>query len=167
MSAQLTFSLTFTYISFLYVEKRYIFYPQCSFGYISFCYLGIVIFRIQEYFSTLIVDILHKDVTMTGRTYLWDTAITYLIRKPLYGYGIAAKMIERHGTMYSTHNLVLQILIAGGIVPILLFLSMYFVSCARLKRSRTVIKNVVIVSIFIYLTALLTEATMNTAYLYI
>ena len=40
----------------------------------------VVFLRLQNVFSFLIVDLLHKDLTFTGRTNIWDKAIDYIVK---------------------------------------------------------------------------------------
>ena len=130
-------------------------------------YLGVVVFRIQDVFSGLIVNVLHKDITFTGRTYLWDMAMAYIIEKPYWGYGITEKFLTmKSGISYSPHNLILQILLTGGFLSLGLFLILYCVSARKLVRKHYTFSSLISVAFFAYLIASLTEATMNTQYLY-
>lgn len=130
-------------------------------------YCAIVVFRLQNLFSGLIVDVLHKDITFTGRTDLWDMAMLYISRKPYTGYGITAKFLTmKSGISYSPHNLILQILLAGGALSLTMFTLMYIVAVKKLKPQKYKYSCLLAFSIFCYLIASLTESTMNTQYLY-
>lgn len=132
-----------------------------------FIYLGIVILRIQELFSGFIVDVLHKDISFTGRTDLWDMAMAYIAKSPLWGYGVTERFLTMSsGISYSPHNLVLQIILTGGVVSLSFFLLMYFISTRKLIQKDYFYSNLISVAIFSYLIASLTESTMNTQYLY-
>lgn len=50
-------------------------------------FVFIVILRFQNYFEFLIVDILHKDLTFTLRTFIWDDAILSIKENYLLGIG--------------------------------------------------------------------------------
>lgn len=157
------------YLLFIQGRKadRFLNFGKLTVAYI-FIYFGLVIFRVQDNFSWLIEDILHKDVTLTGRTYLWDSALLYISQRPWTGYGISEiGMIERHGSYYSPHNLILQILISGGIVALILFLSVYMYSGIKMMKNGKVCRNLISAALFIYLFVSLTEATLNTQYLYL
>ena len=41
-------------------------------------FFAIIIFRVQEIFEYLIVDILDRNLDFTNRTYIWDTALNYI-----------------------------------------------------------------------------------------
>lgn len=84
-------------------------------------FLFIVVLHLQDMFSFIIVGVLQKDVTFTGRTILWDAAMLNIAKSPLWGYGlenlqtIAAKLYSY--TEYdSCHNLYLDVLYQNGII---------------------------------------------------
>ena len=83
----------------------------------------IVIFRLQEYFSFIIVDILKKDLTFTHRTDLWDAGLAAFRQKPLTGYGVVTGEISNEliGQIHC-HNYYLQILFESGITGMVLFI---------------------------------------------
>jgi len=58
---------------FLFIKKRITIKKITYLSLIIF--LSLVFFRIQNIFEFLIVDILHKDLTITGRIYIWDRCI--------------------------------------------------------------------------------------------
>lgn len=74
----------------------------------------------------IVVDILHKDLTFTYRTYMWEAGINLFLKSPLWGWGYPDADWYR-GNMESLaigpHNFLLSILINGGVL--LLFLYMY------------------------------------------
>ena len=130
-------------------------------------YIGVVFLRVQDIFSGLIIGVLGKDLTFSGRTYLWDSALLLIGKKPWIGYGITeTSMIERHGSFYSPHNLVLQIILAGGIVAFTIFVLLFVIVRKKLNDNKNGYSNLIAVSIFIYLLTSMTEATMNSPYLY-
>ena len=46
--------------------------------------------EINDAIATFMRDVLHKDPTLTGRTYLWERADDLISRRPLLGYGFQA-----------------------------------------------------------------------------
>ena len=101
----------------------------------TYCiYLGItfaiVVCRVQNIFSFLIVDILGKDLTFTGRTKDWDLAFSLISNKFFIGHGIMNQETEKMilGDVY-THNAVVEQFFRGGIIAFLIFvIGIYFVS---------------------------------------
>ena len=85
----------------------------------------IVFFDIQYYFSYIIVDLLHRSLTLTERTVIWNEAIEYIKMSPLFGYGIESGLTvaEKIGASH-THNYYLYLFFTGGIVNFLIVFSM-------------------------------------------
>lgn len=95
--------------------------------------IAIVVCRIQNLFSFIIVDMLGKDLTFTGRTKDWDLAFALIPKKMLFGYGIMDQSTEKIilGDVY-THNAVLEQLFRGGVTALLIFVAVvYFISIAN------------------------------------
>lgn len=85
-------------------------------------YIGIVFFRIQEYFNDLFILVFNKDASLTGRTNLWDYAIMYIKESPIIGYGIRENsIINFYGRSYTSHNFALELLLSGGIIQLIVF----------------------------------------------
>ena len=91
-------------------------------------FLAIVIFRIQNIFSFLIVDILHKSLTLSDRTYIWDAAIGSILSHPILGTGITDSLSGNVHLKLSylvkdifAHDLYLDYLLMGGIPALCIF----------------------------------------------
>lgn len=95
--------------------------------------MGVVVFRIHEYFGFLIEGILHKSITLTSRTYIWDTALELIKQSPVWGYGVANNgnvfhvVAERINApnidaWYSGHNQYIQALYEGGFIFLIIVL---------------------------------------------
>lgn len=70
-----------------------------------------------------------KDITLSGRTNIWQSAIFTALKKPFLGHGITIENIVYYATMRdyrSAHDEYLQIILNGGILGLLSF-------CAMLK----------------------------------
>lgn len=94
---------------------------------------AIVVCRVQNIFSFIIVDVLGKDLTFTGRTRDWDLAFELIPKKFMFGYGILDQITEKKilGDVF-THNAVLEQLFRGGIISLLVFAaSIYFIAKAN------------------------------------
>lgn len=93
---------------------------------------AIVIFQVQEYFAWFLVDILHKDLSFTGRVDIWNMALEAIAKRPIFGYGLKLEMFYID-TLYTTnapvqtHCEYLQILVYGGILLMAAFLLMLFI----------------------------------------
>lgn len=100
----------------------------------------LMIFVIQnlDIFRVLIVDILHKDMTFTGRITIWNAALYLIAKKPFLGYGVAdvaTNMARLHGVGH-THNYFLQIAYEGGIVSLICYAVIILMICKKLYEAR-------------------------------
>jgi len=138
------------------------------FGIISF--FIIVVFRLQSLFSFFIVGVLGKDVSLSNRIYIWDIAYSKILQRPLLGWGNNSKgwIIEYNWYNYYAHNLVLDILIQGGIITML---GMYFIlnhSRVSLSRQRDkYLESLLSCCILSIFTMNITESQFTSAYFYI
>ncbi|MBQ7170560.1 MAG: O-antigen ligase family protein [Synergistaceae bacterium] len=83
--------------------------------------LSITVMRIQYLFEDFIVNTLHKSVTFTGRTMLWDAALNTFSKSPIFGIGI--KSDEKIGEILygfnHAHNEILDSLFRTGLLGML------------------------------------------------
>lgn len=128
--------------------------------------ISIVILRLQYLLEFLIVDILQKDITLTGRTVLWDRNFYYIFMKPCWGYGVdsAKKRALKLGYSASApqglhaHNRFVETLYRGGFVLFGIYLWMLFYAAKCLKKFKNErISKILAFSIFIYLGGMITE----------
>lgn len=131
----------------------------------STIFLGVVIFRLQNIFSYLIVNILEKDITFTGRTYIWDYTIMYFKQKPILGYGIEETKIrlEKYANSnainpVNAHDELLEIFYQGGIVLFFMFICIIKQSCKNLyKHKENMSSKIISFAIFALLITMITE----------
>lgn len=99
--------------------------------------IGIVFLRFQNIFSYIIVDLLKKDLTFTGRTKDWDMALSIIPQKFFWGHGEMSQEIERSilGDVYC-HNAILEQLFRGGIIYFLLFLAVIIIISKQIRSSK-------------------------------
>jgi len=102
--------------------------------------LAISVFRIMDrvlLVSQFIESFLRRNITLTGRTALWDIFYKRFKVSPWIGYGTGAATVGN----WTAHNQWFQFLYEGGIVGLALFLLFSFVSVGRMmkwKHSSTV-----------------------------
>lgn len=84
--------------------------------------IAIVLLRIQNVFSYIIVNLLGKDLTFTGRTKDWDRAMEMIPQKLFFGHGMMDQATEKSilGDTFC-HNGILEQLFRGGIIYFLIF----------------------------------------------
>ncbi len=82
----------------------------------------------------IIEDVLGKDITFTGRTYLWDRSLTLIGESPIIGYGYVDKewfTTYLHAKAIGPHDFILAQLLEGGVF----LLGVYLVTCVvAIKR---------------------------------
>lgn len=99
--------------------------------------IAIVIFRIQEAFVWLIEDVLNKNINLSGRTVIWDAALLYIIRNPIWGYGQSSVFSFAFASSeIPAHNQFLDIAIVCGIPGMILFGIVLFAVFRKLGKYR-------------------------------
>lgn len=111
-------------------------------------YIGVILFQVIVCFSGtglenndlarwFIVDVLGKDMTFTGRTEMWDSALRVISESPIWGYGFVdsdwfnARMSNR---AIGAHNYILNTMVYGGIILLALYIVVVIKSIAKLIR---------------------------------
>ncbi len=129
-------------------------------------FLLIVIFRVQDIFSFIFVDVLDKTLTFTGRTYIWDNALEKISQSFLFGYGDNSFFYNKY--ILSTHNQFLGIVYETGIIGLFIYLIIY--KCIVKEIDSCKDDHVLFFSkyfIFIYLLMMLMEDYNMRYYMYI
>lgn len=102
-------------------------------------FFSIVLFRLQNLFAFFIEGVLHKGLSFTGRTDIWDKAVAMFLDSPFLGYGLAqtGKVYRlAKGKYYHAHNAVLEILMEGGLFSLIAYLLMLVCAGGQLMRYR-------------------------------
>lgn len=92
-------------------------------------FFAFIIFKIQDMFSWVISGILHRSLTFTGRTQIWEKSIFYIKKSIIYGYGNETPILKSSKIIHmnSCHNYFLDFLYSGGIIMlIVILLIVYF-----------------------------------------
>lgn len=126
-------------------------------------HISIIIFRIQEIFNYLIVNILGKNLTFTNRIYIWDDTIYYIKQKFLIGYGIESNYVRYykgiHFRAFHAHNQFLEILYTGGIILFAEFLYILHISFKELiKFKNEKLVKIISITIFSFLIMMIVES---------
>ena len=92
--------------------------------------VAIVLFNFQERYASFFEEELDRDVTFTGRTFIWEYGLIKVLQSPIIGYGYHSglewnKILGDFGslTLSHPHNFLLYSLLEGGIV----YLGLYIV----------------------------------------
>ncbi|WP_160319305.1 O-antigen ligase family protein [Shouchella oshimensis] len=130
--------------------------PFISFSNLSILYVGIWILLVVSNsigpLQTLIVDYLERDMTLSGRTAIWEQVLNVIPESFWYGFGINVRILVSH-TYFGSHNLILQTTLESGIIGLILLISCVVVSGIQLQKFRnsniTIILLVAVFGIFI------------------
>lgn len=106
-------------------------------------FVGIVLFKLQDVFEPLIVNILHKDISFTGRTMVWDMAIEFVKKHWFAGAGYLKR--AEYITLFKNdvfnyphpHNYVLSLLMQGGVVLLIIVIIGFAIAAIKLWKKRT------------------------------
>lgn len=132
-------------------------------------FITIVIFRLQDALSFIIVNILHKDLTFTNRTGIWDNAIMLIKQNPVLGYGYMEHefYVNAIGASHA-HDYYLDVWMRGGVLALLAFLAMIKKCGSTLACSgKGSSQRALIAMLAALLFAFETESYLSSSYLFI
>lgn len=90
---------------------------------------------IFQYFGEYIALYLNKSATLSGREYIWQTALSYINRALLFGYGYEPQTVsEAKLGINHTHNILLETMYRGGTIGLILFAVALFMIGSRAKK---------------------------------
>lgn len=112
----------------------------------------------NELATYIVEDVLGKDITFTGRTSMWDSALRVIGQSPIWGYGFVDKdwyLANMSTFAIGPHNFILANLIYGGIILLFIFIAMTVFALRRLQKESgrmAVILLLCIMSLFFMMT---------------
>lgn len=110
-------------------------------------------------FADFFEKYLHREITLSGRTNIWATAIRIFIQEPIWGVGLG-KGNDLFG-FATTHNRYLNTLFTSGLVGFVLFVMLLIWLCAKLKDSKESIAKIFIAYFTILLVTIQGETFDN------
>lgn len=111
-----------------------------------------------EFFQTIFIEVLGRDMTLSGRTRIWMRVFEEIPNSPWYGYGINVRVLITV-TYFVAHNMILQVILESGIVGLVLFSITVLLSGFKLQTySRSPYAVIILVGIFSILIGGLTES---------
>lgn len=158
------------YIMFIYKSRITEYFNSLLLFPVAFVLQICVVFlRIQDKFAFIIWNILRKNITFTGRTQIWDISFTLIKRAPIFGYGV----YEGHGLIfvrnlfYYSHNVILEIMLQGGIIALILFAVLCIQTGISLYRNKEhCISGILTAAIFSVFVMMLMEAYIGHIWVY-
>lgn len=165
--------LVFLAFLFLYHRRRLpdIFSMKWVLAGFGALFLGLVYFNVQQYFSEFIEKTLSRDVTLTGRTYIWKLAIGYIGEHFLLGLGYieSADYVRLFGRAGFTHphNYILYQLMMGGIVLLAILIWGYILVGRKIREHRkSPYAKIIMFGIIAFMLMGMTESLVTTDLLY-
>ena len=153
-SATSVFALAVFFVGICLITSRRIrrYLNACTFvGAYLVLFVGIVLLRFQNLFS-LTVESLGRDITFTGRTAIWDLAISLIDQDHLLlGYnGVTERILTlpTGGSVGTAHNALLDVMLWGGLVALCLVGAIVLLASINLFKQR-VDRSAAILSIYI------------------
>ena len=115
---------------------------------------------------------LHKDLTFTGRTYIWDYVLKLIEKRKIIGYGLEDSNFRLSKSTiwqsYHAHDQFLEITYKGGIVGLIIYIMILLKSFKKVYSLRMYkISKFISIVIFSYLIMMLTEFYAFDTYMYI
>lgn len=129
--------LLWAYVLFFYKKAPKVFNFGTYITAVLVLFFSVVVFRLHTYFPFIVEDVFHKNMTLSGRTILWDRAVSFIKRSPLMGYGQEPQMVllEKFGISH-VHNIILEILYKSGAVGLGLYAVIITMAGKKLMKYR-------------------------------
>lgn len=128
--------------------------------------ISLVLFRLQYLVRHLIEDLLHKDISLTNRTMIWDKTLEFIKLNPVLGYGredYAERALkfgfkENSPVGLHAHNRLLETFYSGGVILFSLFVGIIIYVASKLYRFKeTAFAKILSFGLFVYLMGMTTE----------
>lgn len=136
-----------------------------------FINIAVVFFDIQNLFSYFIVNILHKNISLTNRTYIWDIAIEIIknqnIFKTLFGNGLInnGSFVPLGPDYWPAHNQLLQLIYDFGLLGTYAFYS--WLANMEINKKMTKEKNFLLIICATTMLGTVTNSFFNNTPIYV
>lgn len=132
--------------------------------------IAVVFFNFQNVFSFFIQAILHKDVTLTARVSIWNSAKDLFanqeILKTIFGNGYRREFVPFQNSLWQPHNQVLSTVYAVGIMGTVVFL-IFLIWLAKDNQKNNSVYGMISIICFSVLIMCITEVLLDVAVSYI
>lgn len=137
------------------LDRQRLFVGKLLIGMVVAVSMGIVFLGLQNVFKWLIVDILGKDLSLSGRTETWRLAVEQVKNNPIIGYGYGHKVTEK----FYAHNAILEMLITTGLIGLVLYINMVWKAMKQINAKRkNEVRNIAVMAMASIILANITEA---------
>lgn len=111
----------------------------------------LVIVRIMKQYEHFFSVTLDKDITLSGRTYLWDYGLLSFSQHPLFGVGYeSTSYLGRFLDVAHMHNLMMNILFTGGLLGLFLFFLIQFQWMKKIDKFRNTKEGGILILIMFF-----------------
>ncbi len=132
-------------------------------------FIMVIVFRVQNNFQEIFENILHKSITFTGRTQIWDRCFNQLNNNWLLGLGVEEfekRLIKIE--IFHAHCTYLNVMLEGGIIGFITYCMIFGIIGYKLKNVKNCeLKNLVSYVFFIFSIVGLVEVYQDSQMLYI
>ncbi len=136
----------------------------------------IVHVRVLDNLDWLLVDILHKTTSLSGRTGIWDNAFPIIFENPIFGHGMVdngnfVPWVWGEGEigLWQAHNQWLQLLYDGGLICVISFVAIIVVCYKKINQNKkSVIRSqFLIFGIIVFYIMMIVEIFSYTPYFFV
>jgi len=113
-----------------------------------FLFFLVIILLNNQHIASLISSIFGRSITFTGRASLWEAALDMIYKSPIVGYGNIGDAISIWGGYFSSHNLLLDLCIHGGIISVFFFVLVWLYSAYRKNNISNNLSNIIFIMTF-------------------
>ncbi len=101
-------------------------------------FVTVVIFQSNRFIQNIAATYFSKGIDFNNRFPIWTLSLDAFAKKPLLGYGMlsASDYLRITGFAVNPHNMLLTILLTGGIIGLVLMVAYYLVSMRGAKPNR-------------------------------
>jgi exopolysaccharide production protein ExoQ len=135
--------------------------------------LGVVMLRLAvgKPLPEYVVEGLGKDITLTGRTFLWAEVVRYALQRPLFGYGYGGFWIGDLGNdLWTTftwrpnqaHNGYLDVFVQLGVVGSVLFVGLLIQTGAKIAAAMRNDQRLASFLLVLYVSCIITNFSEST-----
>lgn len=108
----------------------------------------------NTYIQNIVLNVFNKSATLSNRVNIWKNCFAFFGESPIFGKGIYTPLeyisITKFSLGTNAHNLLLTILISGGIAAMVIYLVIFKVSMSRKKHIYTRQEASLIAAIIIF-----------------
>ena len=164
--------MLYFYLFFLYKKNKNLFkiFNYRNYFIFSIClFVLLVLFKFQNIFAFFIEDILHKDLTLSGRVSIWNSCIEFIKSNFFLGIGVQEYSMRLNNIgIFHAHCTFLNVLLEGGILAFVCFLNIFRIIGGSIKKHMNhQVVSIISFGIFIYMITSIVEVYQDSQMVYI